>query len=209
MSNTAPNSVKIKICGIFRKEDTAAVNKALPDFVDFVFYKKSHRYIDFNQAKKLRELTDPKIKTVGVFVDEPPKNVIELFKAKTIDIAQLHGKEDELYIEKLKAAANLPVIKAKSSFANFQPEKNADCFLFDSANPISVGGSGKSFDWNSIPEVNKPFFLAGGLNAENVIDAINKVSPYAVDVSSGVETDGHKDCRKITEFVNIVRKHNL
>jgi len=197
-------NVKIKICGVFREDDIVAVNSALPDFLGFIF-AKSPRMVDFDFAKKLKKNLDKNIKSVGVFVDEKIENIIKLYEAKTIDIAQLHGNEDEEYIAFLKNNTGLEVIKTiKPTFTKVFPD-NADYFLFDTPSEKPAGGTGKTFDWSLIPKTNKPIFLAGGLNYGNVIKAIKMVHPFAVDINSGVETNGHKDFQKIIDIVKLIR----
>lgn len=197
-------NVKIKICGLFREDDTVAVNAVLPDFIGLVF-AKSPRMVDFELAQKIKQKLDPKIKSVGVFVNEKIENILGLFEAKIIDIAQLHGDEDENFIERLKSEANIQVIKSiKASPAMVLP-LNADYILFDTPDKKLAGGTGKTFDWSLIPNINKPVFLAGGLNSTNIKQAIEQVSPFAVDISSGVETNGHKDFGKILEITNLIR----
>jgi len=197
-------NVKIKICGLFREDDYVTVNKTLPDFIGFVF-TKSRRMVDFQLAQKIGHKLDPKIKKVGVFVDEKIENILRLYEAEIIDMVQLHGNEDENYIEKLKSACKIEVIKAVKAGSKTVLAKNADYILFDTPDKILPGGTGRTFDWRLIPEINKPIFLAGGLNAGNIKEAINSVSPFAIDISSGAETNGHKDFQKISEIVNLVR----
>ncbi|MCL1903636.1 MAG: phosphoribosylanthranilate isomerase [Oscillospiraceae bacterium] len=181
---------KIKICGLFRDEDIAIVNIYKPDYIGFVF-AKSRRRVTPERALQLRKNLDSNIIPVGVFVDEPIENIVALIKNGVTDMIQLHGGEDEDYIRELKSKTKKPVIKANGVC------ETADYLLFDGVIP----GSGRTFDWNEIPKVNKPFFLAGGLNPSNVADAIKLVNPYAVDVSSGVETNGVKDIHKIEDFI--------
>jgi len=183
--------MKIKICGLKREEDIFYANKYLPDYIGFVF-AKSKRQISAEEARELKKLLNPKIKAVGVFIDEDIKNIIPLLKEKIIDIVQLHGNEDQNYIDALKKAFPAPVIKAVRVGEDFvSPAVNADFILFDAG-----GGSGKTFDWTKIKNYKKPFFLAGGLNADNIKEAA-KLKPFCVDLSSGVETDGKKDEEKI------------
>jgi len=139
---------------------------------------------------------DSGIAPVGVFVNESIPNILALLKAGVIDIVQLHGNESEDYIRRLKSQTDSPIIKAVGAKDTY-PSKSADFLLFDSPAP----GSGRCFDWNTIPQTDKPFFLAGGLNPDNVVNAVKAVNPFAVDVSSGVEVDGVKDCCEIRRFV--------
>lgn len=196
---------KIKICGIRRAADIEIVNKYRPDYIGFIFYKKSKRYISEADAMELRKRLLPEIKTVGVFVNEKPEIVAEYLNGGIIDIAQLHGTEPEEDILFIKKKTGRPVIKAVSVETQSDCEKYnescADYILLDNGK----GGTGKCFDWKLIGNVTKPFFLAGGINESNIDEAIS-ISPYAVDVSGGVETDGFKDEDKIRKIINKCRK---
>lgn len=196
--------IKVKICGLFRPCDIEAVNAEKPDYIGFVF-AESRRKVTLIQAVELKKLLLPDITTVGVFVDEAVENIFLLVCEGVIDIIQLHGTEDEAYIQKLKQLTGKPVIKAVSVKSKGDVQKwsdtAADYLLLDHKG----GGTGQSFDWDMIGEVNKPYFLAGGLRPENISEAIQKTVPYAVDVSSGVETGGVKDLAKIKEFIRRIR----
>lgn len=198
---------KVKICGLKTADDALKVNEFTPEYVGFVFAEGSKRRVNIETAQKIKEKLKPEIKTVGVFVNQSPDEISELVQKNIIDVVQLHGSEDDLFIDRLKYALNVPIIKSVS-IGNSQPEEvpqNADYILFDTASP-EHGGTGKTFDWKMISHIKNPFFLAGGLNLENVDKAIRNVNPYCVDVSSGVETDGIKDREKIRRFVEEVRK---
>lgn len=199
---------KIKLCGLSREADIEAVNILLPDYIGFVFAPKSKRYILPAEAKKLKEKLDKRIKAVGVFVNEELKTVAELLNNGTIDMAQLHGSEDEAYIRELSAAARKPVIKAfkitNNDDAKTAEMSTADYILYDSG-----AGTGKVFDWSWLDGIEREYFLAGGLSIENVSEAIKKLHPYAVDVSSGIETDGLKDEAKMKEFISNARGEAL
>ena len=175
------------------------------EYIGFVFAPKSKRYIDPQQAAQLKELLSPDIRAVGVFVDEAPDTVAALLNRGVIDIAQLHGGEDEAYIQRLRQLADQPIIKAfqiKSRHDLNEAEAcTADHILLDSG-----AGTGNVFDWSVLRDVKRPFFLAGGLSPDNVGDAIRLLHPYAVDVSSGIETDAHKDKEKAAAFIAAVRK---
>ena len=191
---------KIKICGLKRPEDIWIVNRLKPDFVGFVF-AESKRKIDNKQAEKLREALDPDIPAVGVFVNEPIQNVTELCREGIIQLVQLHGNEDDCYIEEIRK--NLP-----SKEQILEAEKlDVDYLLLDTYVKGQYGGSGTGFDKALIPKLTKPYFLAGGLDAENVNENISRCNSFAVDVSSAVETDGVKDETKIEEFIERVRNH--
>jgi phosphoribosylanthranilate isomerase len=192
---------KIKICGLTRMEDIDAVNNALPDYIGFVF-APSRRRVDEKMAALLKERLDGRIKTVGVFVNQ---EVLFISGLKgIIDIAQLHGDEDGDYIKRVRE--HYPVIKAVGIEKTLPPlPEEVDYLLFDTLS-VQRGGTGKTFDWNVLQDYNgPPYFLAGGLNAESISDAICTLSPFCVDVSSGVETDGVKDTKKIEQFVRLVR----
>ena len=195
---------KIKLCGLSRTEDIEAVNQLLPDFMGFVFYEKSVRNVSFDRAKELKALRDYRIKTVGVFVDEDPEFIRKLTSENVIDIIQLHGSEDETYVENIKAATGRPVIQAFKVKEPQDVEKannsKADYILLDSGM-----GTGKPFNWELLQGIKRDYFLAGGLFPENVKEAIETVKPYAVDVSSGIETDKKKDVDKMRRFVDNVR----
>lgn len=198
---------KIKICGLRSEDDISYANKLKPDYIGFVFLKGRARYVSKAQAAHFRKLLDPSIPAVGVFVDEPVENVISLLQSGTIQMAQLHGHEDEAYLERLKMSCSQPVIKAFIIKTKDDIEKALGCpsdyLLLDNGL-----GTGETFDWSLIQNIDRPFFLAGGLKPENAADAIALAHPYAVDVSSGVESDGKKDFDKMKAFVDIVRNQN-
>ena len=198
---------RVKLCGLTRAEDIEAVNRLEPEYIGFVFAEKSKRYVSPEKAAELKKLLNPEIKAVGVFVDEDINKVANLLRNKTIDIAQLHGNEDNSYIEKLKKLINTPVIKAfqiKSGDDIAEAcNSAADYVLLDSGK-----GSGQRFNWELIKSINRPYFLAGGLDTENISIAVKSLRPLAVDVSSGIETDEKKDLDKMTAFVNAVRKED-
>lgn len=194
--------VKIKFCGLTRPCDIEAVNELKPDYIGFVFWQKSKRNIERSKAKELKAMLSKDIKAVGVFVDEDISQVAELLKTGIIDIAQLHGSEDEAYIKELRNLTGKKIIKAFKitseddiSKAN---ESSADYVLLDAGM-----GDGKTFDWDIINNIKRPYFLAGGLDCDNVSEAISKLTPFAVDVSSGIETEGLKDPIKMREFISI------
>lgn len=196
---------KIKICGLTRPCDIEAANELMPEYAGFVFARKSTRYVSQEKAIELKKLLRPDIDAVGVFVNASVEAVAELLDSGVIDAAQLHGDESEGYIKKLRKLTPKPIIKAFKieSERDITDAKNctADYVLLDSG-----GGTGTAFDWRLIKNMGKPYFLAGGLDPSNVQGAIKVLKPYAVDVSSGVETDGFKDTSKMAEFVSAVRK---
>ena len=196
---------KIKLCGISRMCDIDIINQLKPDYIGFVFAKKSKRYVSYETADMLRQNLAPDIKVVGVFVNESEKQVATLLNKGIIDIAQLHGDEDENYISRLRKISDKPVIKAfcvssKDDITGIE-KSSADYLLLDSG-----AGSGECFDWGILKDIERPFFLAGGLDASNANRAVQEVHPYAVDVSSGIETNGFKDKEKMRTFVTVVRK---
>ena len=195
---------KIKLCGLSRNCDIDVVNKLKPDFIGFVFWQKSKRFVTKEKAFELKSLLNPDIKAVGVFVDEKPETVAELLNLGIIDMAQLHGSESEEYIEDLKKLSDKPIIKAfrvktKQDITDAQ-KSSADYVLLDSG-----AGTGTVFDWDLIQNIQRPYFLAGGLDTCNAETAVKKLKPYAVDVSSGIETNRLKDKDKMTAFVVAVR----
>lgn len=196
---------KIKLCGLQSLNDVTAANAVQPDYIGFVFANTSKRFVTPQIAEQLRKKLDLKITAVGVFVNEPVEVVAELLNKGIIDMAQLHGNESEEYITLLRKKTDKKLIKAFSvnEAKNLQGvySCSADYILLDSGS----GGTGKSFDWNLLQDFDRPYFLAGGLNINNVSEAVSRLHPYAVDVSSGVETDGRKDDVKMAAFINAVR----
>ncbi len=199
---------KIKICGLMRRQDIEAVNMALPDYIGFVF-AKSKRQIDEAKAKALRVSLNPSIKVVGVFVNEDIRRIIKFCKSNIIDIIQLHGDENEGYIKSLRNCVSNKIIKAIRVKDPEDIEKgmefSCDYLLFDTYHTGKYGGTGQSFDWSIIPNIKKPYFLAGGINSDNIRRAIQH-NPYCIDVSSGVETNGYKDPEKIVKIVAMAKK---
>lgn len=185
-------------------EDISCVNEFKPDYIGFVFLQGRRRYITPEKAASLRALLDTSIQSVGVFVNEPIETVVSLLQNQTIQIAQLHGQENAAYAQKLKSICNCPVIKAFIIRTKEDIEKAmdypADYLLLDNGL-----GSGETFDWSLISKIDRPFFLAGGLTSENAAQAISITHPYAVDTSSGVETNQRKDPAKIEAFIRCVR----
>ncbi|MCL1879149.1 MAG: phosphoribosylanthranilate isomerase [Actinomycetia bacterium] len=202
---------KVKVCGLSRPADIAAANRALPDYIGFVF-APSRRQVGKDTAATLKADLDPRIEAVGVFVNAALSEVTAIYRSGSIDLVQLHGTEDDAYIRQLKADCGCRVIKAVAidceADGHALPSSlgEADYLLFDSLS-VRHGGSGRAFDWGVLHGYHGiPYFLAGGLNAEVVGSAIGQLSPFAVDVSTGVETDGKKDEEKIMEFVRRARE---
>ena len=199
---------KIKLCGMKRVVDIQCVNRLKPEFIGFVFWPKSKRCVTPGEAAELKSILNPDIAAVGVFVDESPESVAKLLNDGMIDAAQLHGTEDEEYIRVLRTLTDKPVIKAFRIQSQMDLELaascSADCILLDAGK-----GDGVTFDWELLNQFSRPYFLAGGLDAKNVCGAVARFHPYAVDVSSGIETDGLKDPEKMAAFVEAVRKESL
>lgn len=200
----------IKICGLTREEDVQAVNEYKPDFVGFVF-AESKRRINPSEALTLIKKLIPEVKPVGVFVDMDIDQLAEIARDCFLTAVQLHGNEDNEYIDRLrnKLSAETIIIKAvrvrdKGSLRKLT-EIKSDLLLLDTYHNESMGGTGEAFDWSLLDEIRRPFILAGGLNFGNIDQALEKTNPYGVDVSSGVETEGIKDKDKIAEFVRKVR----
>lgn len=196
---------KIKLCGLSRPCDIQAANQLLPDYIGFVFAAKSKRYVTPVQAASLKHMLHPAIQAVGVFVREEPEKVAALLNNGTIDVAQLHGGEEEAYIRKLRQLTTKPLIQAfrveQASDMVLAQNSTADMVLLDSGQ----GGTGQVFDWTLLSQMQRPYFLAGGLHPGNVAEAVRCLAPYGVDVSSGIETVGRKDAAKMKQFVSAVR----
>ena len=191
--------VKVKFCGLKRPCDIALANELHPDYAGFVFAGTKRRVSDETAAALRREL-DPSIPAVGVFVDDELPHMASLVKKGVIQLIQLHGQEEDALVQQLQTELGVPVIKA-FSIANQDDikralESRADYILLDQGK----GGTGKAFDWSLLKEIDRPYFLAGGLTPQNAAQAA-KLRPYALDVSSGIETDGVKDRDKMTLFM--------
>lgn len=196
---------RIKLCGLSRPFDIEAANRLCPDFIGFVFFEKSRRYVTPEKARELKKLLSSNIKAVGVFVDEEPEKIADYLDAGIIDMAQLHGSEDDDYVKRLKELSKKPIIKAfrvrgKEDIKKAN-ESIADYIMLDAGQ-----GDGISFDWGIVKDIKRDYFLAGGLDPFNVKDAVKMLHPFAVDVSSGIETDHVKDAKKMAAFVSAVRK---
>ena len=196
---------KIKLCGLSRIEDIEAANTLKPDFIGFVFAAKSKRRVSHLKAAELKSKLNPETKAVGVFLDDDLDTVGALMNLGIVDMVQLHGSEDEEYIVKLRAITDKPIIKAfiinNENDVRLAEESSADYILLDGGK-----GEGRAFNWKLLEEIKRPFFLAGGLNTDNAEAAVADLHPFAVDVSTGIETDGVKDKEKMTAFVAAVRK---
>ena len=198
---------KIKLCGLSRACDIEEANLLQPDYIGFVFAKKSRRCVTAEQAVELKRQLRPEIRAVGVFVNEAPEAVAELLNRGVIDLAQLHGSEDAEYIRRLRDLTDSPLIQAfrirSKEDLNRAEASAADEILLDAG-----AGTGTVFDWSLLRNMERRYFLAGGLNPENVREAIRDLHPYGVDVSSGIETDARKDRTKMAAFVAAVREED-
>lgn len=203
------NTPKIKICGLTSLADIEAVNCDLPDYAGFVFAEGSKRQITPVIAQQLRKALAPQIQAVGVFVNQPIPLMVNLVAEGIIDVIQLHGEESADDLQLLRRQVTCPIIRsiAIGTTAIDCPTTTADYLLFDTAS-AQRGGTGKIFDWTLIPSISSPFFLAGGLNEENIRAAISVAHPYGVDISSGVESEGKKDKAKISRIIQLIREEN-
>mgnify|MGYP005836418517 CR=1 FL=1 len=208
---------KVKICGVKRYEDITYVNKCMPEYIGFVF-AKSKRQVTLDQAKALSASLNSTINKVGVFVNETTYTIINIINECKLGIVQLHGDETPEYVRLLQSelkgiSSKVEIWKAlrvkNSETIDTISEYDADAYLLDSFVENSYGGAGKVFDWNlaALAGRNNRIILAGGLNSSNVRNAISIVRPFAVDVSSSVETDGCKDEEKVREFICAARSY--
>lgn len=199
----------IKLCGFKREEDIECANKFLPDYVGFVL-AKSKRRVSPQELEKLTKILDKRIKAVGVFVNEEIQEVIRL--SRFLDVIQLHGDENEEYIKALRKSFDGEIWKAvrvkSSKDIEIVCAGTADRILIDSFVADKYGGTGKQLDSDIVngAKITKPFFIAGGLNAENIVLAIEETVPQGVDISSGIETNDFKDAKKIEEIIEIIRR---
>lgn len=196
--------MKVKICGLKRPEDIQVVNQYRPDYIGFVInFPKSHRSLTPEQAWLLRTDLSPEIPAVGVTVNQPLAYNAALLNSHTVDIIQLHGQEDDAFVQKLQARTGKPVwkafrIRSQADLAAAR-HSSADLVLLDNGY-----GTGEVFDWTLVRDIGRPFALAGGLRADNLSDAA-KMQPYVMDISSGAETDGVKDADKIRALIEQIR----
>ncbi|MGN1122709.1 MAG: phosphoribosylanthranilate isomerase [Eubacterium sp.] len=190
---------RLKFCGLRRDEDIEYANALCPDYVGFILTSGFRRSIDKGQAEHLKSLLSGEIKAVGVFVDDSIESINYFIDRKIIDLVQLHGNESAEFCKMI----NAPVIKyfGEKDFDKIDEYKDCvDYYLFDSGT-----GTGKAFDWNKIPKADKPFFLAGGINSDNINTAIKKINPFCIDLSSSVETDGAKDYNKMKKITECMK----
>ena len=199
--------MKLKFCGLTREADIRAANETRPDYIGFVFAESRRRVTD-EQAARLRALLSPGIQAVGVFVNDDPTHIALLANRGVIDLIQLHGSESAAYIQRLRTMTAAPIICAlrvgKQTDIKRAESNLVDFLLLDTYTKDACGGSGRTFDWSLIGEVGKPYFLAGGLNESNIIRAM-RTGAYALDLSSGIETDGVKDAEKMRRVAVLVK----
>ena len=199
---------RIKLCGLSRPCDVEAANALQPDYIGFVFAPNSRRVVSCEQAQALKRLLSPQIRAVGVFVRQDLETIVSLARRGIIDVVQLHGNEPEDVVRRLRERMDKPIIQAFCIDSERDVEaaqgSTADLLLLDSGS-----GTGKRFDWKQIRNIQRPYFLAGGLDPQNVGVAVRLLRPYGVDVSSGIETGGRKDREKMAAFVDAVRKEDM
>lgn len=199
--------MKLKFCGLTREADIRAANETRPDYIGFVFAESRRRVTD-EQAARLRALLSPGIQAVGVFVNDDPTHIALLANRGVIDLIQLHGSESAAYIRRLRTMTAAPIICAlrvgKQTDIKREESNLVDFLLLDTYTKDAYGGSGRTFDWSLIGEVGKPYFLAGGLNESNIPHAM-RTGAYALDLSSGIETDGVKDAEKMRRVAALVK----
>ena len=212
--------IRVKFCGIRRTKDIEAVNRLQPDFAGFVF-AKSKRQVTKGQAAALKELLDPGIKTIAVLVNMPAEEAAILANSGIADMLQLHGDEGAAYITKLKTLTQVKIIKAirlqgtETDNTLMKEAEQTDFYLFDTFAADIYGGTGKTFSLSLLKgvQIEKPFFLAGGLDTGNVPEVIRQAQEdarlfpyfYGVDVSGGIETDGVKSPIKMEAFMKAIR----
>ena len=215
-----PERTLIKCCGLRSEADVAAVSSAGADFAGFIMTERFWRYVSPGRVAVLHSRLDPRITAVGVFVNEPVGYVAAQLNSGTIDMAQLHGSEDDEYISALRGLINTSdnvrmgnivrgrIIKAFKVTSGEDIRRAcasaADYILLDSGT-----GTGRTFDWSLMSDIGRPYFFAGGLDPDNVADVVTRFRPFAVDVSSGIETDRHKDADKIQAFVSGARRASI
>ncbi len=206
----AASETKVKLCGMRRPEDIEAVNAVRPDYIGFICNDRFWRYIPMEEARKLKRMLDSSIRAVGVFVDDPFEKIAEYLKNGVIDLVQLHGNESEYYIRQLQnvmafQGTRVPIIKA----LKIESERDIEAARRNAADYVLLdngAGTGASFDWTLIRDIERDYFLAGGLGPDNVREAVERFHPFAVDMSSSLETDKVKNPAKIEAAVRAVRE---
>ncbi len=206
--------MKLKLCGIRRDQDIEIMNRAMPDYIGFIFVPASKRYIAPETAAKLSQKLNKGIKKVGVFVNEEPENLLNAANIADLDVIQLHGDENPDYINSLRRGFHGEIWKAVRVKApadvKYAEGLPADMLLYDSFSAIGYGGTGKRADLKSIlaAKPQRPFFLAGGINAGNLREILDSVTPYGIDISGGFEVNGVKDQGRLNEILSILKGRN-
>ena len=201
--------VRVKICGLTRRQDVSVAVKAGVDALGFVFAERSKRMVGSAEAKKLVQNVPAFVSRVGLFMDQEAAIIADVLQNVPLSLLQFHGSEDAAFCRQF----GLPYVKALS-IADGQALRRAEQNYFDAAGllldshaPGGAGGTGEVFDWSEIPEIRLPLVLAGGLTPENVGRAVQQVKPWAVDVSSGVEdAPGQKSAVKMQAFINEAKR---
>lgn len=202
--------MKIKMCGLKRPEDIVYANECLPDYIGFVF-AESRRKVSAQEAEKLGRQLDPAIRKVGVFVNEPVRQLISISDEAGLDILQLHGDEGKEYIKEVRKKTGKEIWKAvrvrTAKDIREAEELTADKLLLDSFSEDSYGGTGKIIDFSVLEQtdIRMPYFIAGGLTVDNLSEIIEKTGPYGIDISSGIETGGIKNREKMLQVIQCVR----
>lgn len=198
--------VRIKICGLVRPQDIDMVNEVCPDIAGFILASGRRRTVTPERMRELTGRLKPEIRSAAVFLDQDIRWIADLAVEGLMDIIQLHGHEGNEEIRYLRSRTDKTVIKAfridTAENIRRAEDSEADLVLLDHG----AGGTGQVWDWSLLTGMKRPFILAGGLDSENVQEAVRKTQPFGVDVSSGVETDGCKDREKILRFVRAVRQ---
>lgn len=209
--------ISVKFCGMRRRQDIEYVNECRPDYAGFILSDGFRRSVDLGTFFELNTYLDENIKRVGVFVNEPIENILRRAYTESLDVIQLYGSrnEDYNYIKALRKDFSGEIWKAvcaeSSEDIEYYNWKNIDKLLIDSFSKDGAGGTGKRIDTEIVKgaKIEKPFFIAGGITAENIIEIVRDTEPYGVDISSGIETDGFKDLQKMKKIMQILRKENL
>ncbi len=203
--------IRVKICGITRTRDALLAEKLGADFIGFILFDKSPRYISFRECLKIRNALDPSTRTVGVFVNEDVNRVISIARRLRLDFVQLHGNESEVEIEKVRMAGfkTIKAIPIETGRQISGLKSRADLLLFDSRIGDRFGGTGDTFDHKIVTTVRRKFILAGGLNGSTIQEACRIARPYAIDISSGAESKpGIKSAKKMQQIFDIMRDIN-
>ena len=198
-------TVRIKICGLMRPEDMETINEICPDYAGFILAQGRRRTITPERMRELTKNLKPGILRTAVFLDQDPEWIAALAMEDLMDVIQLHGHEGSDEIRYLRERTDKTIVKAFRIDTGEDIREARDCEADLVLLDHGAGGTGETFDWSLITQISRPFILAGGLDCENVREAIRQTHPYAVDVSSGVETGGKKDPEKMRQFVRLVR----